>query len=136
MFSKKPQSATRQAGRSIRAGASFSVLGADIVIGGDLNAAMDLHVDGTVNGDISCAALVQGEGSKVTGAVVADSARVAGMVKGSINAGTLVILKTAMIEGDITYGALTIESGARVDGKFTHKVGEPKLTLAGGTQVS
>ena len=132
MFSKKPQPA-RPLGKSPRAGASFSVLGADIVIGGDLNAAMDLHVDGTVNGDISCAALVQGEGSEVTGAVVADTARVAGTIKGSINAGTLVILKTAMIEGDITYGALTIESGARVDGKFTHKVGEPRLMLAGGT---
>jgi cytoskeletal protein CcmA (bactofilin family) len=136
MFSKRPRSATRQATKTVRSGASFSVLGADIVIGGDLNAMAGLHVDGTVNGDINCAALVQGESGEVTGTVVAESARVAGTIKGSITAGTLVILKTATIEGDVTYGALTIESGARVDGKFTHNVGEPKLILAGGTEVA
>ena len=135
MFSKKTQSVTRS-GRSTRAGASFSVLGADMVIGGDLNAATELHVDGTVNGDINCASLVQGEASEVTGTVVADNALVAGTIKGSITASTLVILKTAMIEGDVTYGALTIESGARVDGKFTHEAREPKLVLAGGTAAA
>jgi cytoskeletal protein CcmA (bactofilin family) len=135
MFSKTPQSAARPSGRNARAGANFSVLGADIVIGGDLNGATELHVDGTVKGDIKCASLIQGEASEVTGTVVADNARVAGTIKGSITASTLVILKTATIEGDVTYGALTIESGARVDGRFTHDVAEPKLVLAGGTEV-
>lgn len=133
MFSKTPQSPSVRSGR---AGANFSVLGADIVIGGDLNSAAELHVDGRVNGDINCASLVQGEASEVTGTVVADSARVGGTIKGSITAANLVILKTATIEGDVTYGALTIESGARVDGKFTHEAGEPKLVLAGGTAAA
>lgn len=136
MFSRMPQSATRLNGKSNRSGAGFSVLGADLVIGGDLNAATELHVDGTVNGDINCASLIQGEASEVTGTVVADCARVAGTIKGSITAATLVILKTATIEGDVTYGALTIESGARVDGKFTHEAEEPKLVLAGGTHAA
>ena len=66
---------------------------------------------------------------------MADSARIAGRIKGSISAGLLVIQKTARIEGDVTYGALTIEEGAQVDGKFTHRAAEPepKLMLAGGT---
>ncbi|HZB70291.1 MAG TPA: polymer-forming cytoskeletal protein, partial [Sphingomicrobium sp.] len=89
-----------------------------------------------INGDISCAALVQGEASEVSGVVVADSARIAGKIKGSIAAGTLVILKTARIEGDVTYGALTIEEGAQVDGKFSHRAAEPKLMLAGGTEAA
>ena len=136
MFSKTPQAATRLSGKNSRIGASFSVLGTDIVIGGDLIGATELHVDGTVNGDINCASLIQGEASEVTGTVVAENARVGGTIKGSITAATLVILKTATIQGDVTYGALTIENGARVDGKFTHEVGEPKLVLAGGTEVA
>ena len=137
MFSKKPES-PEWPSSSAMTGSTFSVLGPDIVVNGDLAAKMDLHLDGKVKGDIRCAALVQGEASEVTGAVVADSARVAGKIKGSISAGMLVILKTARIEGDVTYGALTIEEGAQVDGKFTPRAGEaePKLMLAGGTETN
>jgi len=136
MFSKKPESTSRPSTNSVAAGATFSVLGPDIAISGDLTATADLHLDGKIDGDINCAALVQGEASEVTGVVVAESARIAGKIKGSITAEVLVILKTARIEGDVAYGALTIEEGAQVDGKFTHRTAEPKLVLAGGTAAS
>ena len=136
MFSKKPESTARLSASSPMAGSTFSVLGHDIAIDGDLKAIADLHLDGKVAGDISCAALIQGEGSEVLGMVVAESARVAGKIKGSITAGTLTILKTARIEGDVTYGVLTIEEGAQVDGKFGHRTAEPKLMLAGGTEAN
>ena len=137
MFSKKPESTDRPSGSSMTAGSTFSVLGPDIAINGDLKATADLHLDGRISGDIACAALVQGEVSEVTGNVVAESARIAGKVKGSITAGVLVILKTARIEGDVTYGSLTIEEGAQVNGKFTPRAAEsePKLILAGGTEA-
>lgn len=137
MFSKKPESTDRPLGNTMMAGQTFSVLGPDIAISGNLSAKMDLHVDGKVDGDISCAALVQGESSAVNGIIIAESARVAGKIKGAITAGVLVIQKTARIEGDVTYGALTIEEGAQVEGKFTHRAAEaePKLMLAGGTEA-
>ncbi len=135
MFSKKPESTVRPSTNNTMAGSTFSVLGPDIAIDGDLKAVADLHLDGKVAGDISCSALIQGEGSEVTGMVAADSARVAGRIKGSITAGVLTILKTARIEGDVTYGSLTIEEGAQVDGKFSHRAAEPKLMLAGGTEA-
>lgn len=133
MFSKKPESTERPSVSSAMTGSTFSVLGPDIAISGDLTATADLHLDGRINGDIQCAALVQGEASEVTGMVVAESARIAGRIKGSISAGVLVIQKSARIEGDVAYGSLTIEEGAQVDGKFTHRTAEPKLMLAGGT---
>ena len=138
MFSKKPESTDRPSANGTMAGSTFSVFGPDIAINGDLAATADLHLDGRVKGDISCAALVQGEVSEVTGNVVAESARVAGTIKGSITAGILVILKSARIEGDVAYGTLTIEEGAQVDGKFTPRAveAEPKLMLAGGTAAS
>ncbi len=136
MFSKKLESTARPPASSPMSGATFSVLGPDIAIDGDLTATADLHLDGRIAGDISCAALIQGEGSEVSGMVVAESARIAGTIKGSITANMLTILKTARIEGDVTYGALTIEEGAQVDGKFTHRSSEPKLILAGGTEAT
>lgn len=99
-------------------GSTFSVFGADISIRGDVQATVDLHIDGAVEGDISCAKLVQGESSRIAGSISAESARLAGTVKGTISARELVILKSARIEGDVHYETLTIEQGATVDGRF------------------
>lgn len=136
MFSKKQESTARPSGNAKMGDATFSVLGPDIVIKGDLSATKDLHLDGRIDGDIKCAALVQGESSEVNGTVVADSARIAGTIKGSITADVLVVLKSARIDGDISYGSLTVEEGAQVNGKFTPRAAEPKLMLAGGTEAS
>lgn len=132
MFSKKsadlPFPASAEGGRTMatRGGSStFSVLGSDIAITGDIAASADLHIDGSVEGDITCASLVQGETSAIKGAVTAESARLAGRVTGSITARELVILKTARIEGDVHYDALTIEQGALVEGRFARREERP-----------
>ena len=100
---------------------TFSVFGADIAITGDVRAQAELHVDGKIEGDITCSTLVQGSQSEIVGAVVAESARLAGRVRGSITVGELVILKSARIEGDVNYDSLTIEQGAEVDGRLAHR---------------
>jgi len=109
-------------------GSTFSVIGADVAIRGDIEASADLHVDGVIVGDLVCASLVQGEASRIEGAIAADTARLAGTVRGTITARDLVILKTARIEGDVHYEALTIEQGAQVDGKFAPDAAKPKAT--------
>lgn len=101
---------------------TFSVLGSDVTIRGDVEATADLHIDGMVEGDIKCASLVQGESSHVTGGIEAENARLAGKVTGSIKARELVILKSARIDGDVHYDALTIEQGAQVEGRFAHSI--------------
>ncbi len=98
---------------------TFSMLGPDIAIKGDISASADLHIDGKVEGDIACASLVQGETSEIVGGITAESARLAGKVQGSITARELVILKSAKIRGDVQYDTLTIEQGAVVDGHLS-----------------
>lgn len=100
---------------------TFSVIGTDVAIKGDVTASADLHVDGRIEGDITCASLVQGQGSEVHGQIEAETARLAGRVVGSIHARELVVLKTARIEGDVHYDNLTIEQGAEVEGRFSHR---------------
>lgn len=64
----------------------------------------------------------------ITGAVSAQSARLAGTVKGAITARKLVILRSARIEGDVFYDALTIEQGAEVEGRFSHRQADATVT--------
>jgi cytoskeletal protein CcmA (bactofilin family) len=145
MFSKITAPATQRLASSNRnvSGATFSVLGADLTIKGDLTASADLHIDGRVEGDVACANLVQGESSEVVGNITADTARLSGTVHGSIQARELVILRSARIHGDVHYEALTIEQGAQVEGRFAPRgtpvmlepampdTSEPLLVLAG-----
>lgn len=119
MFSKKPEQMFPSEGpRPVTNGSTFSVIGADVSIKGNVEASADLHVDGSVEGDIVCTALVQGESSRVEGSITADGARLAGTLKGTITVRELVVLKTARIEGDVHYETLTIEQGATVNGRF------------------
>lgn len=99
-------------------GGTFSVIGPDVTIRGDIEASVDLHVDGSVVGNIACASLVQGESSRIEGEIKAESARLSGEVQGTIEVRELVVLKSARISGDVSYDTLTIEQGASVDGRF------------------
>ena len=123
MFSKKPEpsfpsAAPRPVAKPVANGSTFSVLGADVAIKGNVEASADLHVDGVVEGDLVCTSLVQGESSRIEGGIVADSARLSGTIKGTITVRELVILKSARIDGDVHYETLTIEQGANVNGRF------------------
>lgn len=123
MFSKSSKSPRPVSPMSATGGKAipFSLIGGDVTIAGNLTASVDLHVDGTIKGDISCAALVQGPDSRITGHVTAQSARLAGLVDGSITAGELVVESSARITGDVSYATITIEPGSRIDGRFAHK---------------
>lgn len=122
MFSKLkqgPAAALPAASGGVR-GATFSVIGADVLITGDIRATVDLHIDGRIQGDVTCATLVQGEGSHIIGSIEADQARLAGAVEGSITVKTLVIEPKARITGDVSYETLSMAVGAEVDGRLTH----------------
>ena len=124
MFSKKPADApfapapSRPAKTMGANSSTFSVIGADVTITGDVKASADLHVDGTIRGDLECASLVQGEDGVIEGGIVAETARLSGTVRGSIRARELSVQRSAVIDGDVEYEALTIEQGARVEGKL------------------
>ena len=97
------------------------MIASDVEITGNLSAKVDLHIDGKINGDVTCGSLVQGEGSVISGKVVAETARLSGKVEGSIEAGDLVIEASARISGDVVYQSLTIAPGGMVEGKFKHR---------------
>lgn len=74
-----------------------------------------------MEGDISCATLVQGQESHIKGHVEAHAARLAGHIEGAISAGELIIEESARIIGDVSYDSISVAPGAHVDGRFTHR---------------
>ncbi len=118
-----PQGAHSQRGngRMANSGHTFSIIASDVEIVGNLTARVDLHIDGKVQGDVTCGSLVQGEGSVIAGKVTAEAAKLSGRVEGSIEANDLVIEASARIIGDVVYNNLTIAPGGQVEGKFKHK---------------
>jgi cytoskeletal protein CcmA (bactofilin family) len=101
----------------------FSIIGGDVVITGNVEASVDLHIDGKIDGDISCAALVQGSDSRIKGHVSARSARIGGLIEGSIAAEELIVEATARITGDVSYDVISIATGGQIDGKMSHMSG-------------
>ena len=135
MFSRSkptPASASTPVPARMATGArhtTFSIIGADVVIVGNVSATVDIPTDGRVAGDLACANLVQGQESLIKGAIVAETAKLSGTVEGSIAARDLTIQASARITGDVTYENLTIEQGSQVDGRFTHRrAGNPAAT--------
>ena len=98
-----------------------SVIGADILITGNIEAEVDLHIEGRVQGDVRCATLILGERSSVVGSVFAQRVRVSGTVDGGIETTDLAIEATARVNGDVTYSRLRIANGGIVQGTMTHK---------------
>lgn len=98
----------------------FSVIGPDMVITGNVAATADLHIDGRVDGDVQCGNLVQGNDSRINGAVEAESARLGGSIEGSVAVRQLTIERAARITGDVEYESIAIETGASIDGRLKH----------------
>jgi len=71
--------------------APFSVIGGDVTITGNIDATVDLHIDGKVNGDIKCAALVQGPDMKTY--IARQNDKVADGTIRAITADSLIILQ-------------------------------------------
>lgn len=107
----------------------FSLIGGDVVVTGNIAATVDLHVDGRIEGDVSCATLVQGADSAIKGNISAKTARIAGTVEGSVTADELIVERSARIVGDCSYGSLKIDVGATVEGRFNPKAAAPTLKV-------
>ena len=100
---------------SLQAGV-LSVISPNVRIVGDIVSQGEVHVDGEIDGNISCQTLTVGEGARIQGEVTADSVKVHGELTGKINAPTVSITRTAKVTGDVIHDSLEIEVGACFEG--------------------
>jgi cytoskeletal protein CcmA (bactofilin family) len=110
-----------------------SIVGPEMTVRGDLQSDGDLHVEGTIQGDIRVKHLVVAKDAVVRGDVEAQSVRIAGSVIGALRAREVILTATARMQGDVFHDVLSIEPGAMLEGHCRRlepaEVVEP-LTLA------
>lgn len=116
------------------AGGALSFIGSEVAITGNVSGKGDLHLDGSVDGDIHCASLILGPGGRIKGNITAERATLGGTVGGTVNARTLIVEKTARISGDLSYESVSIETGALVEGRLTQRGGEGQLKLVSSSE--
>jgi cytoskeletal protein CcmA (bactofilin family) len=101
--------------------AAPSILSSDLKIEGDIVSQGELHISGSIKGDVVARKLTLGEGGSITGAVEADVAIVAGNLAGRLTATSVVLARTARVVADVTHVSLSIEQGAVFEG-FSRRV--------------
>jgi cytoskeletal protein CcmA (bactofilin family) len=122
MFSRKGNGAASAVRPRARSGASsLSLVGAEMTISGDVASEGALHVDGRIDGHVRCTNLCQSESGVISGNIVADEARVAGLVEGTVSARTVLIEANGRVAGDVAYDTISIAAGAQVEGRLARR---------------
>ncbi len=97
---------------------SINILVKECLVSGEINTPSDIRIDGTLNGNLHCAArVVLGASAVVNGNIFCNSALIEGKVSGNVESKqSLDIRGTAIIEGDIQSSKLIMEEGAKFNG--------------------
>ena len=96
-----------------------SIIGEDIEIAGSIKCASNIHIDGKLNGDLTCTGnAVIGASASVKGNISVESISIMGQVNGNITARDRIEMKaTTRLKGDIRAKRLTVEDGVTFVGK-------------------
>jgi cytoskeletal protein CcmA (bactofilin family) len=95
-----------------------SLLGQAATVRGVLDTDGEIHIQGSVVGQIHADRLVVGPKGYVEGDVVARDVRVVGRLKGRIFAFNVTLDSSADIEGRVFHHIATVEKGAKIDGRM------------------
>ncbi len=101
-----------------------SIISQNTQVNGDIISNGIIHIDGVVNGDVSCEELVIGVKGAVIGGVNVQDLHLYGTLEGRAKADTLFIAKSAKLIGEAVHSTIAIEPGAYIDGKCI-KAGGP-----------
>lgn len=93
------------------------------IVDGDI-----IHIDGKMEGDVSCKELIIGAGGMIKGNVEAKNLEIYGELNGKIKAENLFIASTAKFIGDSVYKTIAIEPGAILVGSCSKTQEEVKTT--------
>ena len=104
-----------------------TLIGAATRINGDVEFAGGLHVDGYINGNVSCArdagaTLSVSEQGGIEGSVNVPNVILNGIVKGDIDStGRVELGEKARVLGNVRYTAIETAVGAQINGKLIHR---------------
>ncbi|MDR3521759.1 MAG: polymer-forming cytoskeletal protein [Acidocella sp.] len=94
-----------------------SIISADTTVSGDVQSAGEVHVEGSVVGNINVSKLVITEGGSVTGDIAASEVRICGTLTGAVRSKQVTLAASSRVTGDVYHEVLAIEAGARLEGQ-------------------
>lgn len=106
-------------------GAKPSIISEQFVLVGNIKAPGDLHIEGTVRGDLEVASAIIGAGGLLEGSVVCTTLQIRGQFRGRAVCRNLLVASTAQVDAEIAYQELTVQRGARMRGRMRVEAGRP-----------
>lgn len=100
-----------------RAPKGASTIGGDMLFEGDISGGGEIHIEGTVKGDVRVEHVTVGDTGQIEGGVYAEAVEVRGRVSGSITAKQVRLYGACHVDGDITHEQLAMETGAFFQGR-------------------
>jgi cytoskeletal protein CcmA (bactofilin family) len=98
-----------------------SILNSGLAVSGDIYSEGEVHITGSVEGNITANKLTLGRGGSVNGTVEAETAVINGVLSGRLSAMMVVLGGSAHVNADISYVSMRIEPGAIFEG-FSRRV--------------
>jgi cytoskeletal protein CcmA (bactofilin family) len=96
---------------------SVSTIGEGLTITGNVTSKGELHLNGQVQGDVHCVALVLGENAQLKGSVVADDVKIRGRLIGSVRALRVTLQSKSHVEGNLFHKSLSMEQDTHFEGE-------------------
>ena len=93
-----------------------TIIGESTHLLGNIESEGMIHIDGQVEGDVTCDELIIGLKGMVSGSVNTKDLQLFGTLKGKAKADNLFIAKSAKLMGDATHSTIAIEPGSYIDG--------------------
>jgi cytoskeletal protein CcmA (bactofilin family) len=118
-----------------------TLVGLKTRINGDVEFAGGFHLDGTINGNVTCESNSEGFLSVsatgcIEGSVLAPNVLLNGLVKGNIDASYRVELGSkAQVLGNVYYTVIETAVGAQINGKLIHRASTEAPQGESGSQV-
>ena len=114
-----------------------SVFASNLSIFGDIKSEGDIHIEGEIDGSISCRTLTVANTSRIHGNITcknlelsqdgvikgdvrSDDVKISGKIEGHITSRSVHLYSTAKVLGNIVHESLSIEAGAHLDGECRH----------------
>lgn len=108
---------------------AISLIGADVVIDGNVMSTGEIHIEGSVRGSVEAEICGVKRGGSVEGNIRAQEVVIRGRVVGPIHAVHVDLQDGADVRGDVVNTTITIQNGAHLQGAVWHS----EDPLGGGT---
>ena len=108
-----------------------TILGQDLMITGDVVADGHLLIDGRIQGGVEARLVTLGRDGEINGRIEADEVVLHGLVRGTVHARRVHLIRGCRVFADIHHDVLQIDEGAYLEGAIRRLSStEPASTLA------